>query len=30
MAAYFSNILYMTVEFREVGCEDVADSGTDL
>jgi hypothetical protein len=24
MAAYFNNTLYMTVDFREVGCEDVA------
>jgi hypothetical protein len=30
MAAYFINTLYMIVDFREVGCEDAADSGADL
>jgi len=30
MAAYFRNTLYMTVDLKELGCEDAADSGAGL
>ena len=30
MAAYFRNTLYMAVDFRELRCEDAADSGAGM